>query len=1199
MNSALLTLNFSSLLAAGLVLTAVFSVRADQEQDLIAVLQSSADVPAKSDACKQLRIIGTAKAIPALAALLDQDRLAHAARYALEGLPCPEAVDALREALGKTSGLNKAGVIDSLGWRRDPRAVPALGRLLTDADGAIASAAATALGRIGGRESAVALTSALDHTLTSDLRPLTSDLLDALLGCADLLRAEGNAKEAGKLYARLDNPKSPQPIRLAAWRGVVLTDKSGRAKRLLTAMGGSDLALRRSAIQVLRELGDPQVIRASLNRWSALPPEAQAAVLDCAVELHQDTDRAIQLAAQSPEASVRQAAWEAVAKANATSQIPGLAKAAASGSAEEQQVARETLGRLRGPGARSAILKNLDQAEPPARAELLRSLGARSDRASVPVLLEHLKSPEPVRGAALDALRQIAAPETAVPLLNLAAKAESGGEDLLSAVAAVCQASGERTQTSTAILAAMQGYTETERGRVLPVLAELGTPAALDTALAAARSPNIELRKTALRTLAEWPTAAPAPELIALAKSNPDDVLRILAVRGAIKVAAHEPDPGRQLSLLKEAVVSAGRAEDKRAALGQMGQLPTAEALAAVTPYLDDPDLVNEAGQAAVSIAEKLAPANPKLAEEAAAQVLAKCKAVPVVKRAWDLRGAQVGSSPFIQDWLVCGPYTQPGVVGAVALFPIAFGPEKGEAVTWKSLPRGDHANLTALFPGIDNSVAYLKAQFTAPAPGDAMLLIGSDDGVKAWLNGEVVHSQNVDRGAIPDQDKVPIRLKAGANELMLKITQGGGGWMACARIVGADGQPVPGLRVEPQTAPQAKATTPKPEPPVVAVPSVLPARDSYRKLRLSDQFYAEGAYFADFNRDQKLDVVAGPFWFEGPDFQKRHEYRPVKTFEAAKEYSDNFLTYAGDMNGDDWPDVLFVPFPGKEAYWYENPAGKEGHWKQHLAYTNVGNESPMWGDVIGAGRPQLLFCNEGFLGYAAPDFTHPEQPWTFHPISNEDRRYQRFTHGVGFGDINGDRRNDVVEAAGWWEQPAERKDGQPWIWHPFHFADAGAQMYVYDVNGDGLADIITAWHCHLYGLVWWQQVRAADGQIDWRQHTILPPAPNLASSDFRVSQLHAMVLADMNGDGALDILTGKRFWSHGPTGDKEPDAPAVVFWLELRRGGPEGATFVPHIIDDDSGVGTQVAAADLNRDGRPDVMVANKKGIFIHLSGL
>jgi hypothetical protein len=339
---------------------------------------------------------------------------------------------------------------------------------------------------------------------------------------------------------------------------------------------------------------------------------------------------------------------------------------------------------------------------------------------------------------------------------------------------------------------------------------------------------------------------------------------------------------------------------------------------------------------------------------------------------------------------------------------------------------------------------------------------------------------------------------------------------------------------------------------------------------------------------------VAGPFWFEGPDFEKRHEYRPPKTFDP-KNYSDNFLTFTGDFNGDDWTDVLCVPFPGRKGYWYENPAGREGHWKQHLAYPNIGNESPVWGDVTGDGRPELIFCNEGYFGYAGPNPDNPTQPWVFHSVSNQDKRYQRFTHGAGFGDINGDQRLDLVEAAGWWEQPTE--SSLPWIFHPHRFADAAAQMLVNDVDGDGLADIITAWHCHLYGLVWWKQIKSAGPHPDWRRHVILSPSPNLSSADFRVSQLHALDLADMNQDGILDILTGKRFWAHGPTGDKEPNAPAVLFWLELRRGQDGSVTFVPHLIDDNSGVGTQVAATDLNGDKRPDVVVGNKKGIFVHLS--
>jgi hypothetical protein len=162
--------------------------------------------------------------------------------------------------------------------------------------------------------------------------------------------------------------------------------------------------------------------------------------------------------------------------------------------------------------------------------------------------------------------------------------------------------------------------------------------------------------------------------------------------------------------------------------------------------------------------------------------------------------------------------------------------------------------------------------------------------------------------------------------------------------------------------------------------------------------------------------------------------------------------------------------------------------------------------------------------------------------------------------------------------------------------------MAVYDVDGDGLNDVITSWHCHHYGLVWYQQQRSTSGEITWKQHVILPPEPDFKSDALRISQMHSLDLADMNGDGRMDIVTGKRYWAHGPTGDKEPDAPAVLYWFELKRVKGSGEEFVPfhfipHKIDDNSGVGTQVIARDLNGDGVPDIVVGNKKGIFVFLS--
>jgi HEAT repeat protein len=196
-------------LAIAIFVTASIA-HADEEQDLVAILKSKASTTDKCDACQKLRLIGTAKSVAAIAPLLLQQPTAHAARYALEGMPCSEALVALRKAAAKTSGSNEIGLIDSLGWRRDAGSVSLLKKKLADKDAVIASTAATALGRIGGKKAVDALGSARNR---ADIQPA---LLDGLLRCADQFKVDGDVKSARKLYGDLENASSPTPIRQAA-----------------------------------------------------------------------------------------------------------------------------------------------------------------------------------------------------------------------------------------------------------------------------------------------------------------------------------------------------------------------------------------------------------------------------------------------------------------------------------------------------------------------------------------------------------------------------------------------------------------------------------------------------------------------------------------------------------------------------------------------------------------------------------------------------------------------------------------------------------------------------------------------------------------------------------------------------------------------------------------------------------------------
>jgi putative membrane-bound dehydrogenase-like protein len=361
----------------------------------------------------------------------------------------------------------------------------------------------------------------------------------------------------------------------------------------------------------------------------------------------------------------------------------------------------------------------------------------------------------------------------------------------------------------------------------------------------------------------------------------------------------------------------------------------------------------------------------------------------------------------------------------------------------------------------------------------------------------------------------------------------------------------------------------------------------------LQSRFFCEGASAGDFNRDGKMDIVSGPYWYQGPDFKKMGEVYAPEPFDK-NTYSKNFLAFTDDVDGDGWTDVVVVGFPGEESWWFANPKGAEGHWARHVIDGYVGNESPAYTDLNGDGKNELIYISKsGQYGYANPDPKNPTGLWVFTPISPVSNLH-RFTHGMGVGDVNDDGRMDVLDKDGWYEQPTKGTTGF-WKKHAYTFAGpGGAQMFAYDVDGDGDNDIITSLAAHAYGLAWFEQVGKKDGEVEYVKHIILNEKPEPNADGIVFSQLHSLDLVDMDGDGLKDIVTGKRHWAHNGNDPDERGA-AVVYVFYLRRADGK-VRFEPVLVDDNSGVGTQVLATDLNGDAKPDIVVGNKLGTYYHL---
>jgi HEAT repeat protein len=595
----------------------------DAEQKLIALLQSEASLDEKAKACQQLAVVGTKEAVPVLAALLDDEVLSDYARFGMEPIEDPSVDEALCEAMGKLKGRLLAGVVNSIGVRRDAKAVSGLQKLVRDPAAGVGSEALAALGQIATDEAM----ETIRQVLTSPPAALRPAAADAGLVGAERLLTQNRRGEALSAYDAIRNAEVPGQLRAAATYRAILVRGVAGLPSLMEQLRSDDPTLIGVALRAARELPGPEVSQALAAELDKTRPDVQALLIKVLADRkNPGALERIQTLATSDAPEVRLESLRALGGIGNTSSVAVLLKAA--GAAEEEAaVARTSLRELESDGVDRAILAGMQSASDELRTDLIGILADRRYAAATPTLLvEAASEDEAVARAALKALAQLARPEDLPALITLltAVQTDKMRRHAENAVATVAGRIEDEHKRADAVLSALDSADQVSvHCSLLRVLGRIANDRARNALVDAAGADNTEIRDAAVRALAAWPDTRVADRLLVILQETNNDTHRTLALRGYVRmVGKMSGEPGEIVDRYAEAMAHAGRAEDKKLILSGLASVGHTDALSMAAASLQDEPLQAEAAMAMVQIAGQIAQNEPEAARLALEQVL-------------------------------------------------------------------------------------------------------------------------------------------------------------------------------------------------------------------------------------------------------------------------------------------------------------------------------------------------------------------------------------------------------------------------------------------------------------------------------------------------------------------------------------------------------------------------------------------------
>ena len=768
------------------------ALRKQVEQRLLNALDGEGSKVFKQFVCDQLRVIGTPRAVPQLAKCLNDLELSHMARRALSAMEFAAANEALLAALPNAQGSIKVGLIHSLGDRRDPASLDAIAVTMVDENPAVVAAATYALGRLGGEEGVERLRIAREQA--SDDQRLAIDR--AMLDAASHWPADAVERLQAVYQPLSDGSSKLLAVALLKSR---LSSGDGGIEELTSAI--RDGETRDVAIALVRDVRprESEVTKKLAALVSRLPTKTQPLLLNALAERGDAAAAAdvINLLSDTDD-EVRTAAAAALGRIHDEEAILPLLRLA-EGDGPVAKVARNSLRTMQGNQVNERLQQTLVDDDVLAAAAAA-ALASRRVEGAFSLLVEKAESASPeLRETCISAIGALAPDDGLVRVIELV---DSGsGSEVRHAVRRILRRSQDRADREQAVLATFEKASPVNQVKLMPLLNFIGTSDALQHVRAGLGRPVT--RAVAVQSLATWPEFEAKDDLIRLVDGGESEAERQQALSGLERMIMEDSAAPEVFESIHARLSAKVNRKPLIAALGK-GSAKTLAAVNVAMSFYDQPAMQATAGLAALRIANRLRQTDQDAARTVLNQIVASVKNDDVRSRAQEVLNEIDRYDDHILDWVAVGPYTLNGTRQDGALvYRERFEPEvDGSTLSWMPVTKGIgdwQINLESTYGSLNFVAAYVRTRIWSPTNQSAQVEMGADDAIRAWFNDEMIWDQWARGPAGPRQHRIPIELKQGWNDLVLKVVDHGGAWWFCCRIRRPNGTALDGLKIDTQ----------------------------------------------------------------------------------------------------------------------------------------------------------------------------------------------------------------------------------------------------------------------------------------------------------------------------------------------------------------------------------------------------------------